>query len=176
MERRLSSRGLRIKSHDKFCTPNLRSTCSTCANSANLPISTRRAETFRQHVWIFLNCNLAGEGQLCAKSFAYFTATLIIMNVIADVLNSDPSFPFFKRRSTSFIILECFTCAAFAAEYVLRVWSSVESPFAQGNWLVARLRLMSQPMPVIDLVVIIVFYMDILLTLDVASGLGGKQI
>jgi len=128
-------------------------------------------------VWHFLNCNLEeSEGQVWAQRYEYFGALLILANVVADVIDSVPSFPFSEDRSVAFRILEHLTCAIFTVEYFCRVWSCVELPTLEGGPLCKRLRFMCQIMPILDLLVLVVFYADILETSDASRGLGSLRV
>lgn len=78
--------------------------------------------------------------------------TLIFLNVIAVILETVPSLE--KAYGAYFHGFELFSLAMFGAEYVLRVWASVEDP-AHARPIVGRLRFMVRPMTIIDLLAIL---------------------
>lgn len=93
---------------------------------------------------------------------------LISLSVAAVVLESVESI--FTRFQTQFYWFEIFTVVVFSAEYLLRVWSSVEAPSAGEQKAVGsrypRLRYMVTPSAIIDLLAILPFYL-------LAAGLVG---
>ena len=90
---------------------------------------------------------------------------LILVNVIAIALESVPAL--METYQRQFYLLELFSVLVFTAEYLARVWSCVElSPRARANPLVARLKYMTTPMVLIDLVAILPFYITFLIGVD----------
>jgi len=80
--------------------------------------------------------------------------SLILANVVAVVLESMSS----VERSAAFIHFETFSVMVFTLEYVLRVWSIVESRrFAAP--LRGRVRFVLTPMALLDLLVILPWYL-----------------
>ncbi len=80
--------------------------------------------------------------------------TLIIVSVVAIVLESEPGI--YNRHKTLFIAIELFVVAVFIVEYLLRVWTVVDSPrqrYRHPLW--GRLRYMVTPMALIDLLAIL---------------------
>ena len=93
---------------------------------------------------------------------------LICISVIGIVLESIDRL--YQDYRAIFDTLEWLTICVFSAEYVLRVWASVEQPRYQalpGGSLHKRLRYMCTPVAVIDLVSILPFY---LATLGLVGG------
>jgi len=135
--------------------------------------------TTRQKVWQFLNSSLLEEGprQVWAKRFEYFCAGLIFLNVLADILDSVPAFPFTEDHSPSFRVLERFSCVVFTCEYLLRAWSCVESSsLGVGSNCMKRLRFMTSVMPLLDLTVLVVFYLDIFMSSDATRGFQSLRV
>jgi voltage-gated potassium channel len=94
-----------------------------------------------------------------------FLIGLILVNVVAIILGSVPSFK--ARYHESLDDLELFSVIVFTIEYVARIWSSVE--LANGRWsrpVMGRLRFMLTPMAVIDLLAILPFYLAFLVSID----------
>jgi len=92
-----------------------------------------------------------------AKIVFRIIVTVIVINVTAAVLYTDPrfaaAFPYDLR------IIEAVSLAVFTVEYVFRLWSCVESPHYRGvpAWK-ARLRYAVTPGAIIDLVAIAPFF------------------
>lgn len=104
-------------------------------------------------------------GDAVGRSVDVLLFTLITVNVIAVILETVPGIAIDYGEILVFI--ERVSVAAFTVEYLLRVWSTVETPAQQGRpaWL-ARLRYMVSPMALIDLVAILPFYLSMLLAID----------
>lgn len=126
--------------------------------------------SWRRLVWCFLCCNLEGNIQHWARRYELLSAGLILSNVLADILDSVNDFPFSEDRSPAFRALEGFTCVVFTVEYSLRLWSCTESETFSGGPIVGRLAFATSLLAAIDVVVLVVFYMDILMTSDKARG------
>ena len=91
---------------------------------------------------------------LAVRVFNIALATLIIVNVIAVILESVSWMS--QRYSLTFLAIERVATAIFAAEYLLRVWSSVD--FRSGRFrdpLWGRLEYMRGFFPMIDLVAVL---------------------
>lgn len=128
-----------------------------------------------KRVWLFLQAD--ASAQPWAGRYAMFTAMLIIANVIADVLDSIPDFPFAEDNSSAFWFLERFTCAVFTVEYVLRLWSCVECGVLKTKApLDMRLTYAMQALPALDALVLVVFYLDIILSSDRVRGLQAIRV
>jgi len=141
----------------------------------------RKKATARQRLWQFLNSSLTEDGsprQKWAKRFEYFCALLILVNVLADVLDSVPTFPFTEDNSPTFRVLERFSCVLFTVEYGLRAWSCPEAEEFQmiGSELMRRVRFLTTVMPLIDLVVVAVFYLDIFMSSNAARGFQSLRV
>lgn len=94
-----------------------------------------------------------------------FLIALISLNVLAIILESVPAYG--RSYHEFFYGFEVFSVAIFTVEYVLRVWSSVDSEEYQDmpHWR-ARLKYMVSPMAIIDLVAVLPFYLAFLVPLD----------
>ena len=83
---------------------------------------------------------------------------LISASVIAVILESMPSLE--KRYGEEFLLFEIVTVAVFSVEYLLRLWTAVESQECQGMspWR-ARLRYVTSFHAIVDLLAILPFYL-----------------
>eukprot|EP00811_Abedinium_folium_P020518 NODE_2950_length_2117_cov_19.990452.p1 GENE.NODE_2950_length_2117_cov_19.990452~~NODE_2950_length_2117_cov_19.990452.p1 ORF type:complete len:603 (+),score=105.47 NODE_2950_length_2117_cov_19.990452:272-1810(+) len=129
-----------------------------------------------RQVWLFL-----ANGDQChwphlAKLFEMFTAALIVLNLLADILDSMPEVPFSEDDSPEFKLLEYSTCLVFTVEFVLRAWSCNHWPHFNGGAIAGRLRYIGQGMPLLDLVVLLVFYADIMSTSDKVRGFQSLRV
>jgi voltage-gated potassium channel len=81
---------------------------------------------------------------------------LIVANVVAVIAESMPGPR--ARFADAFGAFETFSVYAFTLEYVLRVWTSVELP-GHRHWLGGRLRFVASPMAILDLLVVLPYYL-----------------
>lgn len=90
---------------------------------------------------------------------------LITLNVLSVILETLPSLQ--NRYQLFFTSFEAFSVIIFSIEYFSRVWSAVEnadSDYAHPIW--GRLRYMLTPMAMIDLIVILPFYLGLFVDVD----------
>jgi voltage-gated potassium channel len=107
----------------------------------------------RHRTWEFLEATK--EGDAAGRAFGIFILILIFLNVIAVVLQSEPSLD--RRFSAQFYAFELFSVAVFSIEYSGRLWSCVENRrFAHP--LLGRLRFVFTPLAIVDLVAIVPFF------------------
>jgi voltage-gated potassium channel len=97
-----------------------------------------------------------------SKAINIFIITLIILNVISVILETEESL---KVYSKLFRWFEIFSVGIYTIEYFLRLWSitadkKYKHPFA------GRLRYMGQPFAIIDLLAILPFYLPLLIPFD----------
>ena len=87
--------------------------------------------------------------------------TLILVNVVAAIFETVPSLEL--KYAELFRGIEAVSLAIFAAEYVIRLWASVEHPRARGRapWR-ARLSYAVTPAAIVDLLAIAPFFVDVL--------------
>jgi len=94
-----------------------------------------------------------------------FLVVLISLNVLSVILETLPSLSDSER--TYFKAFETFSVLIFTIEYLARVWCSIESdPSQKQAPIMARLRYMLTPMALIDLIVILPFYLSMFVTID----------
>lgn len=89
--------------------------------------------------------------------------TIILVNAIAIVLESVPEVD--ASYQGWFDALEVVSILIFTLEYGLRVWSAVENPKFQAP-VRGRLRYMITPLALVDLIVILPFYLGVLVPVD----------
>ncbi|HEX9702912.1 MAG TPA: ion transporter, partial [Rhodospirillales bacterium] len=91
--------------------------------------------------------------------------TLISLNVFAVIMESVPEIHAAFRDQ--FFAFETFSVGVFTVEYAFRVWAAPEHPglkFSHPLW--GRLRFMLTPMAVLDLAVIVPFYLVFFVQMD----------
>lgn len=94
-----------------------------------------------------------------------FVVVLICLNVLAFSAETVPALG--ERYRSYFYAFNLFSIAIFTIEYAARIWSSVEIPILrnQAPWR-ARLKFARAPLQVIDLLVILPFYLSFLIPID----------
>ncbi len=91
--------------------------------------------------------------------------TLISLNVLAVIIESVPEI--YAAAPGFFNSFEVFSVIVFTIEYVFRVWSAPEHPEAKFRHpLWGRLRFMLTPMQLLDLIVILPFYLVFFVQVD----------
>ncbi len=108
----------------------------------------------RKRVYEILD--VAKRGDTASWAFDAAILTLIGLNVIALILGTVESIHQMSPRF--FLGFEVFSVAIFTIEYILRLWSCVESPRHQ-RLVVGRLRFAVTPLALIDLMAIVPFYL-----------------
>ncbi|MEM7021374.1 MAG: ion transporter [Pseudomonadota bacterium] len=99
-----------------------------------------------------------------ARIFEIALLALIFANVGAIILQSISSLDAAYRLW--FRVFEVLSIAVFTVEYGLRVWSSVEAAHRPSDRLSPRLRYVLTPLALIDLAVILPFYLSFLIPID----------
>ncbi|MBI3987675.1 MAG: hypothetical protein HY343_12180 [Lentisphaerae bacterium] len=84
---------------------------------------------------------------LLSKTANYVIYTLIFLSVVAIVLESVPSIS--RRCSAGFAYFEILAVTVFSVEYLLRLWSCVESP-KYASPLRGRLKHLLSPLAIIE--------------------------
>ena len=94
------------------------------------------------------------------RVFATGLVALIIVNVVAAVFETVPSA--LVRYGWLFVAIETVSLVVFGAEYVVRLWVSVEHPRARGlSPFRARLRYALTPAAIIDLIAVLPFFVSV---------------
>lgn len=100
------------------------------------------------------------EGSLPSKAFILFMLALIIVNVLATILETVPSL--MADFSLVFSRLQFFSIIIFTIEYLLRIWVCVEDE-RYAHPIKGRLKFLKSPLAIIDLLVILPFFIPLLL-------------
>ncbi len=100
------------------------------------------------------------KGHWYVKAFHIILMTLILLNVVAVVVESEREFE--QHYHFALLALELVSVTVFTVEYLLRAWVSVEEPSGKfAHPLSGRLRYLVTPMAIIDLLAIFPFYIGI---------------
>ena len=98
---------------------------------------------------------VASEGDRASRIFDVFILGLIVANVLATVCETVDDLH--RRFRWEFATFEIASIAIFSVEYVARLWSVTSSPrFARP--VAGRLRFMTTPLAVVDLLAILPFF------------------
>lgn len=102
---------------------------------------------------------------LLAKLINFFLITLIITNVVAIILESDKNLN--AQYAQEFALFELISVSIFTIEYILRVWTCIESyRFKEYSSLQARIRYLLSPVALIDLIAIAPFFISLFFVVD----------
>lgn len=108
---------------------------------------------------IFLLLDAGHSEEPLARFVDIFLISLISLNVIAVVFESMPEV--YAAYGPWFDAFEIFSVAVFTVEYLVRVWSAVESRNPRyKSPIKGRIRFMLSPLALIDLIVILPFYLS----------------
>ena len=100
-----------------------------------------------------------------AKLVNGFIVALILVNVIAVVLESEPGL--YAEYKTVFYAIEIFSVSIFTLEFLARIWCWTENPAVAGeSSLKQRLKFIFSPIGLIDLLAIAPFYLAMLFAID----------
>ena len=125
--------------------------------------NTMKRNHLRERVHQVLDIPQADD--LVSQIVGYTLAVLIILNVLAVILESVQAIH--DAVGELFFWFEVISVAIFTVEYVLRIWSGVESTERLYRHPVfGRLRYAMQPLILIDLIVILPFYFSFLFGID----------
>jgi voltage-gated potassium channel len=118
----------------------------------------------RERIYRILESNLPGG--LIGRLVNLILIALIIISVLANILASVQGIYSVYREW--FFRLEFFTVAVFSIEYVLRLWSCVESaePRYHHHPVKGRLRYALKPILLVDLLAILPFYLSLWVATD----------
>lgn len=97
-------------------------------------------------------------GDRAGRLTGQFIVALIVLNLVAVVLESVPDYE--ARFHGLFSIIELFSLVVFTVEYGLRVWVAVEhAPYRHLRKSVARLRFVTSPFGIVDLLAVVPFWL-----------------
>lgn len=125
-----------------------------------LLIDDKGRDRFSLRQWIY---NVLEEGQADEGVGRYVEMALILLitsNVLAVILETVPSIYVPYRKY--FQAFESFTVYAFAVEYLIRLWASVEDPrIGAAKPVLGRLRFALRPMSIIDLLSFLPYFVTL---------------
>ena len=100
-----------------------------------------------------------------SKTVDYFIIILVIANIIAFMLSTVPQIE--SKYGVALERFEIFSVLVFTIEYLLRIWASAEFPFARDEpiWK-TRIKYACRPLQLIDLIVVLPFYLSFLFSFD----------
>lgn len=119
--------------------------------------------TMRHRAYEALDKGLAGSP--AADAVHVTLIVLILVNVVAVILESVPTIA--GTYGSLFVVVEIVSTAIFTIEYGVRLWTAPEHPLLQSlKPLRARLRHAMSPAMVVDLLVILPFYVSLIGGID----------
>jgi voltage-gated potassium channel len=105
------------------------------------------------------------SGGKLSRIVDYSLITLITINVIAIIMESVPSFE--AKYKEPLLALEVFSVMVFSVEFILRVWSCIDTKEYQHlSPIRARLAYLRSPMALIDILAILPFYLMMFVSID----------
>lgn len=117
----------------------------------------------RKRLYLILDAGHAEDP--FARATDCILVTLISLNVLAVIFESMPAV--YAAYGTYFDAFEIFSVIVFSIEYVARVWVAVESDNPRyKSSIKGRLRFMMSPLALIDLIVLLPFFIGALLGVD----------
>ena len=100
---------------------------------------------------------------LLSKGVNRFLVVLIILNTLAVIFDSVPSYSLYY--GSFFRAFEIFSVTIFTVEYLIRIWTcNIDPKF--NSFVLGRLRFIIQPMAIIDLLAILPFFLQMLFPFD----------
>ncbi|HID82793.1 MAG TPA: ion transporter [Chromatiales bacterium] len=127
-------------------------------------LEARNGSLMRKRVFSILE--ISGPGDLLSRLADFILIVLIVASVVANILASVQDI--YTEYEAWLQTLELVTVAVFSVEYILRIWSCVESPdprfHQQPLW--GRVRYALSPMVIIDLLAILPFYLVLWMSVD----------
>ncbi|MBU7013646.1 MAG: ion transporter [Theionarchaea archaeon] len=106
---------------------------------------------------------VASEDDPVSKLFDISIMALIFLNVLAVIFETVEGI--FAKYEDVFATFELISVMVFTVEYVLRLWVCTAAK-KEGNPLTDRLRFMTKPMSLIDLLAILPFYLPVVFPMD----------
>jgi voltage-gated potassium channel len=97
-------------------------------------------------------------GDRAGRLTGQFIVALIVVNLVVMVLESVPDYA--ARFHRLFFVIELISLVVFTVEYGLRVWVAVEhAPYRHLRKSVARLRFVTSPFGIVDLLAVVPFWL-----------------
>jgi len=114
-----------------------------------------RMSDFRRRMYDVLEHGPIGERRM--RIVSRLLIVLIVINLAAVTLESVPQYE--RAYAREFLVVELLSLVVFTVEYLLRVWVAVEhAPYRHLSPMRARLKFMSSPSGIIDLVSVLPFW------------------
>jgi len=111
-------------------------------------------EALRSKIWHLVEPDTAGD--LHSRLFDLFIIGLILLNIIAVIIESVDTVQ--AAYGEALRAFELFSVLVFTVEYLLRMWSvTASAEFSHPLW--GRLRFAVKPLPLIDLLAILPYYL-----------------
>ena len=98
------------------------------------------------------------------RGVSAFLTAVIVLNVIALIIGTVEGV--YELTPKTFLAIEAVSVSIFAAEYLLRLWSSTADP-SYSQTLSGRLRYMASPLMLIDLLAILPFFLALVIAVPV---------
>lgn len=115
---------------------------------------TTAAGRVRRRVWEIVEA--AKPGDLASRTFDTFILSLIFLNVVALIAATVGHIQ--QEYGDLLYAFEGFSVAVFTFEYVVRMWACTANP-AYRHRIFGRLRFALRPMPLVDLIAILPFFL-----------------
>jgi len=128
----------------------------------------------RHAVWLFVHSEVRDSPWILrhAQKYELMTIFFVIYLVVSDIIVSIPEIGAVTKESQVYFMFEAFIYGVFTVEYLMRMWSCMESrELAALGPLQARLKLMKGVMEVVDLVVLIAYYINFIPGFSQLKGL-----
>jgi len=120
-------------------------------------------DRLKRRLYVILEAGKTGD--VASAIFDWFMVTLIVANVIAFTAETVPAVSADWGRELH--LFNAFSIAIFTIEYFLRLWVCTEHPpLRHRNPITARLGFALNPAMIIDLLVILPFYLNVLIGVD----------
>lgn len=117
-------------------------------------VKTESKKSLKKRLWEIVE--VAEAGDKASKIFDISILILIFFNVVAVILGSVKAFE--QAYSTEMYYFELISVIVFTTEYLIRLWSCVESERFKGS-ITGRLKFAFQFMSIIDLLAVLPFYL-----------------
>ncbi|WP_333821344.1 ion transporter [Ohtaekwangia sp.] len=104
---------------------------------------------------LYLTLEPTEKGGIIERIFEFFLVSIIILNILAIMVDSVEDIR--QKYDTVFVRFEYFTIIFFTVEYIARIYSIVENP-EYSDPVRGRIRFMTQPLSIIDLLAFLPFY------------------
>ena len=117
----------------------------------------------RQRLYLILEAGKTGDQ--ASRLFDWFMVSLILANVLAFAAETEPWIA--AQYGQAFSIFNLISIGIFTCEYLFRLWVCVDHPPLKGQTpFMVRVKWALTPSMLIDLAVILPFYLSMMLTVD----------